>query len=163
MSFFGLGGFEILLIGAIALFVLGPKRLIDGIRDGRKIYTDLKRQRDALQSLITEAIDLEDLKKQVDAEGLKESVKTLEEDLALDQIADDVRESTESLDKSIPRDWKATRPPVEVDSEVRSAIPDLDLSGGISAGNGNDSGETAGSEDDGQSSSDAPDSDEVKS
>ena len=66
MSFFGLGGFEVLVIGAIALFVLGPKRLLEGIREGRKIYTDLKRQRVALQALITEAIDLEDLKKQVD-------------------------------------------------------------------------------------------------
>ena len=49
MSFFGLGGFEVLVIGAIALFVLGPKRLLEGIREGRKIYTDLKRQRVALQ------------------------------------------------------------------------------------------------------------------
>jgi len=104
MSFFGLGGFEILLIAAIALFVLGPKRLLEGIRDGRKMYSDLKHQRDALQSLITEAIDLEDLKKQVDAGGLKESVKSLEDDLALDQVAADVREVTEDLDGSIARD-----------------------------------------------------------
>jgi Sec-independent protein translocase protein TatA len=141
MSFFGLGGFEILLIGAIALFVLGPKRLLEGIRDGRKMYSDLKRQRDAFQSLVTEAIDLENLKKQVDATGLKESVKSLEEDLALDQVAGDVREATEDLDGSIARDWKSTRPPVEVDSEVRDAIPDLDLSSGDSGDDGSDSDE----------------------
>ena len=76
MSFFGLGGFEVLVIGAIALFVLGPKRLLEGIREGRKIYTDLKRQRVALQALITEAIDLENLKKQVDLDGLGDSAKT---------------------------------------------------------------------------------------
>ena len=154
MSFFGLGGFEILLIAAIALFVLGPKRLLEGIRDGRKMYSDLKRQRDTLQSLITEAIDLEDLKKRVDVEGLTESVKSLEEDLALDQIADDVRESTKDLGGSIARDWKATRPPVEVDSEVRDAIPDLDLSSGDPVEDDSD---------DASSRSDAPDSDEVKS
>ena len=91
MSFFGLGGFEILLIGAIALFVVGPKRLLEAIREGRKIYTDLKRQRDTLQTLITEAIDLEELKKQVDLDGLTDSVKKLESDLALDQVAEDVR------------------------------------------------------------------------
>ncbi len=129
MTFFGLGGFEVLLIGAIALFVLGPKRLLDGIRDGRKIYSDLKRQRDALQSLITEAIDLEDLKKQVDVEGIKDTVESLEDDLKLDQVAEELRRANAVVDKSIPRDWQFTRPPVEVDKEVREAIPDLDISG----------------------------------
>ena len=92
--FFGIGGFEFLLIAAIALFVLGPKRMLEGIRDGRRIYSELKRQRDALESLITEAIDLEELKKQVDAEGLKagieKDVRALEDDLALDQLADEL-------------------------------------------------------------------------
>lgn len=129
MSFFGLGGFELLLIGAIALFVLGPKRLLEGIREGRKIYTDLKRQRDALQTLITEAIDLEDLKKQIDVEGLREDVKSLEDDLAIDQVAEEVRQAAQVVDSSIPRDWQMSRPPIEIDSEVRDAIPDLDLSG----------------------------------
>ena len=129
MSFFGLGGFELLLIGAIALFVLGPKRLLEGIREGRKIYTDLKRQRDALQTLVTEAIDLEDLKKQVDLDGLTESVKSLESDLALDQVADDVLKSVGVGSSSIPRDGQYSRPPIEVDPEIRDAIPDLDLSG----------------------------------
>ena len=129
MSFFGLGGFEVLVIGAIALFVLGPKRLLKGIREGRKIYTDLKRQRVALQALITEAIDLEDLKKQVDLDGLTDSAKTLESDLALDQVADDVRKSVGIGNNSIPRDEQYSRPPIEVDSEIRDAIPDLGLSG----------------------------------
>ena len=132
MTFFGLGGFEILVIAGIALFVLGPKRLIDGIRDGRKIYSDLKRQRDVLQSLITEAIDLEELKKELDVDGLKESAKSLESELALDQIADDVREATELAGGSIPRGWKSNKPPVEVDPDVRKSIPDLKLSGGSS-------------------------------
>ncbi len=129
MSFFGLGGFELLLIGAIALFVLGPKRLLDGIRDGRKIYTDLKRQRDALQSLITEAIDLDDLKKQVDADGLKKSIKSIENDLKLDQVAEDILKTTTG-GKSIPRDMQFTRPHIEIDPEVRDAIPDLNITGG---------------------------------
>lgn len=137
MSFFGLGGFEILLIGAIALFVLGPKRLLEAIREGRKIYTDLKRQRDTLQTLITEAIDLEDLKKQVDIDGLTDSVNTLESDLALDQVADDVKRSVGVGSSSIPSDGQYSRPPIEVDSEIRDAIPDLDLSG---AGGGDASG-----------------------
>ena len=129
MSFFGLGGLEVLLIGAIALFVLGPKRLLEGIRDGRKMYTDLKRQRDALQSLITEAIDLEDLKEQVGIDDIKESVQSLEDDLKLDQVGEELRKANEAVDKSIPRDWKSSRSPVQVDSEVRNTIPDLDISG----------------------------------
>ena len=139
MSFFGLGEFEILVIGAIALFVLGPKRLLEGIRDGRKIYTDLKRQRDALQSLITEAIDLEELKKQIDVEGVKESVKSLEEDLALDQVAEDVKAVTTLARGAVPRDWKSNRPPVKVDSEIRNSIPDLDLGGGTDVDEGESS------------------------
>jgi Sec-independent protein translocase protein TatA len=129
MSFFGLGGFEVLLIGAIALFVLGPKRLLEGIRDGRKVYSDLKRQRDALQTLITEAIDLEDIKNQIDADGIKDTVQKLEDDLALDDVAEDVRRANAVVGKSVPRDWQFNRPPIEVDSEVRDAIPDLNISG----------------------------------
>jgi Sec-independent protein translocase protein TatA len=132
MSFMGLGGFEILLIGAIALFVLGPKRLLQGIRDGRKVYSDLKRQRDTLQSMITEAIDLEDLKKQIDVDGMKDTVKKLEDDLGLDEVAEDVRRANSVVSESVPRDWQFNRPPIEVDSEVRDAIPDLDISGNAS-------------------------------
>ena len=130
MGFMGLGGLEILLIGAIALFVVGPKRLLEGIRGGRKIYSDLKRQRDVLQSLITEAIDLEDLKEQSGIDVIKERVGTLNDDLKLDQVTEELRKADEMVDKSIPRDWKLSRPPIQVDSEVRNAIPDLDISGG---------------------------------
>lgn len=156
MSFFGLGGFEVLVIGAIALFVLGPKRLLEGIREVRKIYTDLKRQRVALQALITEAIDLEDFKKQVDLDGLGESVKTLESDLALDQVTDDVRKSVGFSNNSIPRDGQYSRPPIEVDSKIRDTIPDLDLQG---------TGDDEASRDQGSSikSDSSTDGDEVKS
>jgi Sec-independent protein translocase protein TatA len=134
VGFMGLGGLEVLLIGAIAFFVVGPKRLLEGIRGGRKIYSDLKRQRDALQSLITEAIDLEDLKEQVVIDDIKESVKTLEDDLKLDQVAEEFRKANEVVDKSIPRDWKFSRSPIKVDSEVRKSIPDLDISDGSDSG-----------------------------
>ena len=135
MTFFGIGGFEYLLIGAVALFVLGPKRLLEGIREGRRIYSDLKRQRDALQSMITEAIDLDELKKQTDVEGLidglKDDARALEDELALDQVADDLKEATELSESfssgSVSRSKQLSRPPVEVDSEIRDAIPDLEL------------------------------------
>ncbi len=105
MTIFGIGGFEVLLIGAIALFVLGPKRLLDGIRQGRRVYTDLKRQRDALQSLVTEAIDLEEIKKQVSVDEIKDSATSLENELALDQLNEDVQQS---LSSSVSRKRKLT-------------------------------------------------------
>ena len=105
MTIFGIGGFEVLLIGAIALFVLGPKRLLDGIRQGRRVYTDLKRQRDALQSLVTEAIDLEEIKKQVSVDEIKDSAASLENELALDQLNEDVQKSVSS---SVSRKRKLT-------------------------------------------------------
>ena len=105
MTIFGIGGFEVLLIGAIALFVLGPKRLLDGIRQGRRVYTDLKRQRDALQSLVTEAIDLEEIKNQVSVDEIKDSAASLENELALDQLNEDAQKS---LSSSVSRKRKLT-------------------------------------------------------
>ena len=109
MTIFGIGGFEVLLIGAIALFVLGPKRLLDGIRQGRRIYTDLKRQRDALQSLVTEAIDLEEIKNQVGVDEIKDSAASLENALALDQLNEDVQESlSSSVSRERQLSWSDT-------------------------------------------------------
>ena len=117
MTIFGIGGFEVLLIGAIALFVLGPKRLLDGIRQGRRIYTDLKRQRDALQSLVTEAIDLEEIKNQVGVDEIKDSAASLENALALDQLNEDVQES---LSSSVSRERQLRR----LDASVEEESPD---------------------------------------
>ena len=120
MTIFGIGGFEVLLIGAIALFVLGPKRLLDGIRQGRRIYTDLKRQRDALQSLVTEAIDLEEIKNQVGVDEIKDSAASLENALALDQLNEDVQES---LSSSVSRErqlrWSDTAVEEESPDDMR--------------------------------------------
>ena len=122
MTIFGIGGFEVLLIGAIALFVLGPKRLLDGIRQGRRIYTDLKRQRDALQSLVTEAIDLEEIKNQVGVDEIKDSAASLENALALDQLNEDVQES---LSSSVSRErqlrWSDTSVDEESPDDMREA------------------------------------------
>jgi len=122
MTIFGIGGFEVLLIGAIALFVLGPKRLLDGIRQGRRIYTDLKRQRDALQSLVTEAIDLEEIKNQVGVDDIKDSAASLENTLALDQLNEDVQES---LSSSVSRErqlrWSDTSVEEESPDDTQEA------------------------------------------
>ncbi|MDP7088209.1 MAG: hypothetical protein QGG20_00515 [Dehalococcoidia bacterium] len=121
MTIFGIGGFEVLLIGAIALFVLGPKRLLGGIREGRRVYTDLKRQRDALQSLITEAIDLEDIKKQVNVDEVKDSVASLKNKLAIDQLDEDGLMSGSS---SVPRKRQLNRADIAGPDEIRHEVLD---------------------------------------
>ena len=122
MTIFGIGGFEVLLIGAIALFVLGPKRLLDGIRQGRRIYTDLKRQRDALQSLVTEAIDLEEIKNQVGVDEIKDSAASLENTLALDQLNEDVQESlSSSVSRERQLSWSDTSVKEESPDDMREA------------------------------------------
>ena len=129
MNFLGIGGLEFLLLAAVALFVLGPKRMLEGIREGRRIYSNLRRQRAELQSMITEAIDLEEIKKQVDSEGLLSDAKALQEDLSLDQVAEDVKNATDINGTSVSRSRQLNRPPVTGDDAARAAIPDLDLSG----------------------------------
>ena len=129
MNIFGIGGLEFLLLGAIALFVLGPKRLLEGIREGRRLYSNLKRQRAELQSMITEAIDLEEIKKEIDSEGLVKDAKNLQEDLALDQVAEDVKNAADINSGSVSRGRQLNRPPVKGNDDVRAAIPDLKLFG----------------------------------
>tara|TARA_B100000809_G_C14748538_1_gene391254 strand:+ start:136 stop:561 length:426 start_codon:yes stop_codon:yes gene_type:complete len=127
MTIFGIGGFEVLLIGAIALFVLGPKRLLGGIREGRRVYTDLKRQRDALQSLITEAIDLEDIKKQVNVDEVKDSVASLKNELAIDQLDEDgLISGSSSVPRRRPLNRADTAGPDEIRHEMLDPAPLVD-------------------------------------
>ncbi|MDA0676768.1 MAG: hypothetical protein O2788_02040 [Chloroflexi bacterium] len=92
MSFFGIGGLEFLMIFGVALFFLGPKRLAQGVRTGRKYYTELKRYRDELTSLVSEAIDADELKKDLERttrdawdDRLTHEIVSISNDLALDQ------------------------------------------------------------------------------
>lgn len=109
MSFLGIGGWEFLLIFAVAMFLLGPKRLAEGVRSGRKYYTEFKRYRDELTSLVSEAIDAEDLKKEMaqvkkDAwdDGASKEIAGIEKDLTLDQGDLDVM-------RSVPVDRTSSR------------------------------------------------------
>lgn len=133
MTFFGIGGFEFLVIGAIALFVLGPRRLLEGIREGRRIYSDLKRQREVLQSMLTEAVDLDDLKSQIDVDSLSQDAKALKEQLALDQISEDEASVEDLVIGPVSRTRQLRESPVK---------DDLDAAGEAISGSGtNDSDE----------------------
>ena len=57
MNFFGIGGLEILLITIIGVTVVGPTRLIHGIRSFRNLMTELRRQKNDLMAVLLEAVD----------------------------------------------------------------------------------------------------------
>ena len=57
MNFFGIGGLEILLITIIGVTVVGPTRLIHGIRSFRNLMTELRRQKNDLTNVLLEAVD----------------------------------------------------------------------------------------------------------
>ena len=79
MNFLGIGSLEFLLIIAIGLAVVGPKRLLGGLRELKRMYTDFKRYRDELSTMVTDAIEVEELKKDIEplTEGAKEIQKAL--------------------------------------------------------------------------------------
>ena len=92
MGFLGIGPLEFMVIFGVAMFFVGPKRLAEGVRVGRRYYTDLKRYRDELTSLVSEAIDAEDLKKDLEQmkkdawdDGVTEQLASIDKDLTLDQ------------------------------------------------------------------------------
>ncbi len=120
MSFLGIGGLEFLLIFGVAMFFVGPKRLAEGVRSGRKYYTELRRYRQELTSLVTEAIDAEDLKKDYEEtkrdlwdEGATKQIKGLEKDLALDQGDLDIPEL--DITRPVPNERLSTSKPKPVE------------------------------------------------
>ena len=123
MNILGIGGPELLLIMAVGLFVLGPKRLMEGIREGKRLYTELKRQRDQLQALVEQAIELEDLKKELEIDKLAEGAKEIEKNLSLDQIVD-----VESPGKPRSVRYQRRRPPLPT-RDADESVPDIDLEG----------------------------------
>lgn len=141
MNFLGVGGLEFLLIFGVAMFFLGPKRLAEGVRTGRKYYTELKRYRQELTSLVTEAIDAEDLKKELEEtkremwdEGLTEEIKGLEKDLALDQGDMNIPEL--DITRSVPNVPSSSKPKAidRGDGKVEGEqVPSLELSPGDSS------------------------------
>ncbi|MDA0231972.1 MAG: hypothetical protein O3B04_05915 [Chloroflexi bacterium] len=140
MNFLGIGGLEFLLIFGVAMFFLGPKRLAEGVRTGRKYYTELKRYRQELTILVSEAIDaeelkteLEQMKKDVWDEGVTKEIAGLEQDLTLDQGDLDPM-------RPVPADRAATRTSSRAGTMNRgdgtiagSSIPSIGLTSGGSS------------------------------
>ena len=90
MGFLGIGPLEFLLIFGVAMFFLGPRRLAEGVKVGRRYYTELKRYRTELTELVNEAIDAEDLRRDLedvrrDTALVAEEVDVLRREIAIDQ------------------------------------------------------------------------------
>ena len=138
MNFLGIGGLEFLLIFAVGMFFLGPKRMAEGVRTGRKYYRELRRHRMELTSMVSEALDAEELKKDLEQtkkdmwdESASKSLKGIEKDLALDQ--DDLTIPELDITRSVPAERNSSRPKATQRGEGKIAgeeIPRLDLSAG---------------------------------
>ncbi|MEX0762991.1 MAG: twin-arginine translocase TatA/TatE family subunit [Dehalococcoidia bacterium] len=132
MNFMGIGSMELAIIGLVALFVVGPKRLAEGVRSFRSVMTELRRQRDDLTSMVKEAIDVDDLKKevkrQIDVDGIKKGLdkEGLESSLRLDQEEVDPRPRSRArpggyTSRRAPKNGKSPGAPPE-SSESREQV-----------------------------------------
>ncbi len=115
MGFLGIGGLEFLLIFGVAMFFLGPKRMAQGVKTARKYYTELRRYRQELTSLVNEAIDADELKKDLERtkrevwdEGAKPQIEGVRAELAIDQR--DVTIPELDITRPVPEDRLSSRP-----------------------------------------------------
>lgn len=93
MNLFGIGGFELIVIFLVGLFIVGPDKLLILIRKTKLIYTEFKKKRDELISVVEESMDIED-------EGVKE-LKNIKE--SLDSISEDASTKLKQIKKDLDR------------------------------------------------------------
>ena len=77
MNILGIGGFELLLIILIALFIVGPSNLLIFIRKTKIVYSEFKQKRDELISVVEQTIDIDDDIE--DLKNIKESLSDVSE------------------------------------------------------------------------------------
>ena len=93
MYLFGIGGFELIVIFLVGLFIVGPDKLLILIRKTKLIYTEFKKKRDELISVVEESMDIED-------EGVKE-LKNIKESLG--SISEDASTKLKQIKKDLDR------------------------------------------------------------
>lgn len=67
MNFFGIGGFELVVIAGLAFFLLGPKRMIEASRDAGKIIRELKAERDKFTKMVMQ--EYEDIDESISSDS----------------------------------------------------------------------------------------------
>ncbi len=60
MNFLGVGPMELIIVAALAYFLLGPKKMGEAGKSVGKILRELREQRDEFTSMLMESVDLED-------------------------------------------------------------------------------------------------------
>ena len=60
MNFFGICGFELIVIFGLAFFLLGPKKMIETSREAGKIIRDLKTERDKFTNMVMQEYEDDD-------------------------------------------------------------------------------------------------------
>lgn len=115
----------------VALFVVGPVRLVEGARTARKYMTEIRRQREELTQMIEEAADIEGLKDALDQEGVMQEVESVTSDLnafreeasSLTSDIDEIKDVARSVRR--PAGYAPTRPKPSSDrSDSKPAASD---------------------------------------
>ena len=128
MNFLGIGGLELIVVFLIALFVVGPTRLVHGARTARKFMTELRRQREELTQMVEEAVDMEDIRERLDQSGVMDEVRDLSQEL--NSFQEDARSLTtdaadfKSLAHSVVRPGGYTKSNASTPAESTSNAPD---------------------------------------
>mgnify|MGYP001124612440 CR=1 FL=1 len=94
---FDMGFFEIVLIAAVGLLVLGPERLPHAVRMGAAYWGRLKRRFIETKAELEEQLALEDIRRQIKAEQTKLEQDLLTKDNHVDP-SDTSNHSTGSAD-----------------------------------------------------------------
>ena len=90
MNILGVGGFELIVIILIALFIVGPSNLLIFIRKTKMVYTEFKQKRDELVSAVEQTIEIDD-----DMEELKNIKESLSD------VSDKTSNSIKKLKKDL--------------------------------------------------------------
>ena len=102
MNFLGIGGLELVVVMLVALFVVGPVRLVEGARTARKYMTEIRRQREELTQMIEEAADIEGMKEALDQDGIMDEIRDIKSEIEsfgneAATISDDINEVTRTV------------------------------------------------------------------
>lgn len=124
--FFDVGWSELLVIGLVALVVVGPKELPGLMRTIGSYIRKIKQTASAFQRQFEEAVEESELGK------LKESVDDLSRDLNPDRIMADFDRDPEIYDKFDPDNYE-TFDPDGWNRKVMEAHPEADRAGGEKA------------------------------
>ncbi len=95
---FDIGFLELLVIGVIALLVMGPERLPEAIRTGALWMGRLRRSFQQIKSEIEREVGADEIRQQIHNESIMKDLKKTQQDLE-NQMQDLTRELQPELDK----------------------------------------------------------------